>query len=66
VAGGDQVWTRAPAAGALQIRRNGRVVKTITVRAGEVVLLHGVRTRRGDVLRGALGPLRSLSWHATH
>jgi hypothetical protein len=66
VAGGNQVWTRAPLSGTLQIQRDGRTVRSVTVRAGQVLLLHGVRTRRGAVLRGLIGPLRSLPWRATH
>ena len=66
VAGGDQVWTRAPLSGTLLIQRNGMTVTTRSVRAGQVLLLHGVRTRRGDVFRGVVGELRSLPWRATH
>jgi hypothetical protein len=66
VAGGDQVWTRAPSDGTLAIQRNGRTARRVPVRAGQVVLLHHIRTRRGDVLRGVIGTLRSLPWRASH
>ena len=66
VVGGDQVWTRAPADGILLIERDGRPVRRMPVRAGQVLLLHNVRMRRGDVFRGVLGTLRSLPWTATH
>jgi hypothetical protein len=66
VVGGDQVWTRAPADGNLLIQRDGRTVRSVPVRAGQVLLLHNVRMHRGDVFRGVIGPLRSLPWTATH
>ena len=43
-----------------------RTVRSIDVRAGQVLLLHGVGTSRGDIFRGAIGSLRSLPWRATH
>jgi cytochrome c5 len=61
VAGGNQVWTRAPLAGTLEIQRNGRTVKSLTVRAGQVLLLK-LRTPPGSGLRGVIGGLHSLSW----
>jgi hypothetical protein len=66
VAGGDQVWTRAPADGVLEVQRNGRTVQSTRVTSGQVLLLHGISTRRGDVFRGVVARLRSLPWRATH
>jgi hypothetical protein len=66
VAGGDQVWTRAPLTGTLKIQRNGRTVRSIHVHAGHVLLLHHLSTPRGARLRGVMGSLRSLPWRVTH
>jgi hypothetical protein len=61
VAGGNQVWTRAPQTGTLQIQRDGRTVRSLSVQAGQVLLLK-LRTPHGARLRGVIGELRSLSW----
>lgn len=61
VAGGDQVWTRAPQTGMLEVQRDGRTVRSFGVRAGEVLLLR-LRTPRGSRLRGVIGGVRSLTW----
>lgn len=66
VAGGDQVWTRAPLTGTLEIQRSGRTVRSVGVRAGQVLLLHGISTPRGARLQGVMGGLRSLPWRVTH
>ena len=65
VAGGNQVWTRAPVTGTLQIQRDGRTVRSLSVRAGQVLLLRGLRTPRGARMRGVISGLRSLPWRVT-
>jgi hypothetical protein len=61
VAGGNQVWTRAPQTGTLQIQRDGRTVRSLGVRAGQVLLLR-LGTPKGSRLRGVIGGVRSLAW----
>jgi hypothetical protein len=61
VASRRRVWTRAPVAGTLRIERDGRTVRTVRVRAGQVLDI-GLRSQRGARLRGAIGSLRSLAW----
>jgi hypothetical protein len=65
VAGGTQIWTRAPLTGTLQIQRDGRTVRSLGVRAGQVLLLK-LRMARGARMRGVMAGLRSLPWRVTH
>lgn len=61
VASRQRVWMRAPIAGTLRIERNGRIVKSVTVGAGQVLDLK-LRSRTGARLRGFVGSERSLTW----
>ncbi len=57
------VWGRAPAAGPLQIQRDGtgKVLATLRVRAGQL-FMRTLRLRGRVALRGQMGSQTSLTW----